>query len=260
MIGVAALSILVFYIIIYWFEPFSDFWNNFLSNLFLQLASLFAAVVATMTWAYYEKNDAPRRVWGPFALGLWLWFAAELVWGIINMTVGDVPIGLPDVFWIASYPLLGLALLNQYTILLQPERRTIWLLALLFAAGILAMNGLFSWVFLSTLENPKLLDTVVNTFYPAGDLVLAGIALWLAHKFMGGAFARPWMGLWAFSFADLLYAWLEISGAYAWSVAEENLLTTFADVAYLAAYLVLCIGVLSQWLFLKYGLRTFETA
>jgi hypothetical protein len=72
---------------------------------------------------------------------------------------------------------------------------------------------------------------------------------------MGGALARPWLGLLAFSFADLLYAWIEISGLYSWSVDQANLLSTVTDIVYLGAYLVLGFGVLSQWAFLKYGLR-----
>lgn len=254
--GVIAVCLLAAYVIIYWFQPFSNFWNNFFSNFFLQVISLYAAVVATMSWAYYEKNDAPRKVWGPFAVGLWLWFAGELFWGIINMTSGDVPVGLPDVFWVTSYFIMAYALLNQSKILFQPDRKTVWIWISIFGLSLLAITWLISVLFLNTVAEPNPLDLVVNSFYPAGDLILAGIALWLAHNFTGGAFARPWMGLLAFSIADLLYAWLEISGTYAWSVEQGNLLTTIADVAYLAAYLVLCMGVLSQWLFLRYGLRS----
>src|SRR5512133_1498428 len=116
---IASVGLLVVYVIIYLLQPFSEFWNNFFSDFFLQIASFFAAGIATMIWSYYEKTDAPRLVWGPFAIGLWLWFAAELAWGILNLTVGEVPVGLPDVFWVTAYFLLGFALLNQYKILLQ---------------------------------------------------------------------------------------------------------------------------------------------
>ncbi len=100
------------------------------------------------------------------------------------------------------------------------------------------------------------LDAIVNSFYPAGDMLLAMVALWLAHNFTGGAFARPWIGLLVFAFSDLLYAWLEISGTYAWSVNQGNLLSTISDIVYFAAYLVLFMGILHHWLFLKYGLRS----
>ncbi len=253
---VVSVGLLLFYIYIYWFEPFSEFWNNFFSNFFLVLASGLAAMIATLTWLHYDKTDAPRLVWGPFAIGLWLWCAGELSWGIINMTSGDVPVGLPDVFWVISYFIMGFALLNQYRILFRPTTRSIWTWLLVLALAILALTFMVSAIFISSAEESNKLDVIVNSFYPVGDLLLAAVALWLAHNFTGGAFARPWIGLLVFSFADLLYAWLTISGTYAWSVDQGNLLSTIADIAYLGAYLVLFIGVLYHWLFLKYGLRS----
>lgn len=252
---IISVALLGLYILVYWFEPFSEFWNNFLSNFFLQVISLFAAIVTTMIFLRYEKTDAPRQVWGPFAVGLWLWFGGELFWGILNLTVGDVPIGLPDVFWVTSYFIMGLALMNQYRILFQPELKTIWLWVLLFGLSLFASTWLMASVFFNTFSESNPLDVFVNSFYPVGDLLLSIIALWLAHKFMGGAFARPWVGLLVFSVADLSYAWLEISGTYAWSLEQGNILSTISDVMYLAAYLVLLLGVLYHWLFLKYGLR-----
>ena len=242
------------YIFIYWFEPFSQFWNSFFANFFLQVASLFAALITTLIWARYEKTDTPRQVWGPFAVSLWLWFAAEISWGYLNVTVGEVHVGLPDVFWVTAYFGLGLALLNQYRILLRPEKRALRNAVWIVALALFAFTLLIYSVFVSATDTPSKLDAAVNSFYPAGDLLLAGVALWLAGHFAGGAFARPWMGLLVFTFSDLLYAWLEASGTYSWSVDHGNLLSTISDVAYLVAYLVLFVCVLYQWLFLKYGM------
>ena len=98
---IVSVLIICFYVYIYGFEPFSPFWNQFFSNFLLQLAALCAAIVATRIWLRYEKTDVPRRIWGPFAVSLWLWFGGELSWGYLNMTIGDVKVGLPDVFWVS---------------------------------------------------------------------------------------------------------------------------------------------------------------
>jgi hypothetical protein len=254
--SVASLVLLAIYVIIYWFQPFTEYWNNFFSNFFLVLVALIAAVVASMVWALYDRTDSPRLVWGPLAIGLWLWFAADFSWAIYNMTVGNVPIGVPDLFWILSYFIFGFALLNQYRILFQPASRDLWKQVLLLVSALLVLTLAIYLIVISSVEMPNTLDAVINSFYPAADILLATIALWLAHKFMGGAFARPWIGLLIFSFADFLYAWLETSGNYAWSLEHGNLLSTISDITYLAAYLVLFMGVLHQWLFLKYGLRS----
>lgn len=251
----AALLMLTLYIVIYWYQPFSDLINNFLSNFFSQTASFIAAVLATLIWSYYESVDAPRRVWGNFAIGLWLWVAGEIVWGYINMTRGDVPIGAPDIFWVTSYYFFGQALLSQYKILTQPTSRQVIRQVLIGILALLVLIFLVYTFLLSTAEPMEKLDALVNAFYPAVDVLLSLMALWLARNFAGGIFARPWLGLLAFSISDFLYAWLELSGTYAWSVDQGNLLSTISDAAYFGAYLVLGLGVLSQWLFLKYGLR-----
>src|SRR5512141_2499358 len=119
--GILSLIYVLVYFVVYWYQPFSEYWNNLLSNLFTQFASLIAAVLAIMIWSMYDKSDAPRSVWGYFAVGLCLWFAGEVTWGYLNMTVGEVPIGLQDVFSSVSFFFFGHALVGQYRILRQPS-------------------------------------------------------------------------------------------------------------------------------------------
>ena len=252
---ITAVIVVVAYLVIYWFQPFSEFTNTLLVNSFTALASIFAAVIATMIWGLYENGEAPRRVWGNFAIGLWLWVAGEISWGYINLTRGEVPVGTQDVFWMVSYFFFGQALVTQYKIINQPtvlELRSRVLIVLLSIAGLIWLTYNF---LIMTSQTTDKVSALANAFYPGVDALLAIIALWLARNFAGGAFARPWWGILAFSFSDLTYAWLDLSGMYAWSVDQGNLLSVITDVAYFAAYLILGLGVLSQWLFLKYGLR-----
>jgi hypothetical protein len=253
---IAAVIFIAIYITLYLFEPFSDVWNSILGNSLVVIASSFTASVATMIWAHYDKTDTPRRIWAYFAIGLWLWVAGELTWGYQNVTIGEVPEGPADVFWVISYFFLGSALLFQYQILVRPARQELWSRILTGILLLIALNLIIYRVLTSGEETVIVFDVALNSFYPAADLLLALIALWLARNFMGGAFSRPWLGLLAFTFADLLYAWIEASGLYSWSVNEANPLSTITDVAYVGAYLVLGLGVLSQWVFLKYGLRS----
>jgi hypothetical protein len=253
---IAAVILTAIYILIYWLQPFTQIWNTILSDLFLVIASSFAAIVATLIWLRYDPLDAPRRVWGPFAIGLWLWVVAETIWGYLNVTQGEVPEGPADVFWIVSYLFFAQALLFQYRIVAHPTKRELMSRSSIAIFFLLALCLLIYGVLHSASASAGRLDAAINSFYPAADLLLALIALWLARNFMGGAFSRPWLGLLAFSFADLLYAWIEVSGLYSWSANQGNLLSGISDVAYLAAYLVLGLGILSHWVFLKYGLRS----
>ena len=251
----ASMLFIIIYVLVYWFEPFTAVWNNFFSNFFPVIASLATAVIATLIWRFYDKTDAPRKIWAPFMIGLWMWVAAEISWGVINMLHDEVPLGLPDLFWVSAYGLLGLALYFQYQILFNPPlpkliSRTV--ISVLFVVG---FTLLISTLFTSAVGAMQQWDAVVSSFYPVADLLLAVIALKLARNFGGGALSRPWMGLIVFAISDLLYAWLEISGMYTWSVAEGNLYSTIADVTYVIAYLVMGLSLLYHWLFLKYGMR-----
>jgi hypothetical protein len=246
---------MVAYIVLYLFEPFSEVLNTFFSNFFLQVASFVAALIAFLIWRHYDKNDTPRRVWGPFTIGLFLWFIAEMTWGYINITQTEVPVGPADVFWIIAYLFFGWALISQYVILLRPSFNK------LLARIVMAVLFLVTFTLLTYLAIIKLsgssnyMDALINSFYPVADMLLAIVAIRLAHNFSGGALARPWLGLIVFAFSDLFYAWLEISGLYTWSATQCNLLTTISDVLYLTAYIVMGISLLYQWLFLKYGMR-----
>jgi hypothetical protein len=254
----AATGLVVVYSIIYFLEPFSTFTNNLLVNTLTITAAVFSATCATLTWGLYEKNDAPRRIWGFFAFGLWLWVMGEVTWGYQNLTLpnGEVPIGVSDVFWVVAYYFLGQALLSQYQLLLRPTKseltkRVTWVVLFLVVVFVLIFSALL-WLDISA----NVVDTLVNAFYPAGDITLALAAIWLTRNFQGGALGRPWIGLLVFTFTDLMYAWLQLSGAYAWSLDQGNLVSGFSDIIYFSAYLVLGIGSFSQWLFLKYGLRS----
>lgn len=252
----AALLFLTVYTFIYWVEPFTDVWNTTLTNSFLIFAASGTAVMATLTWKRYEPSDVPRKIWIYFTVGLWLWATAELIWGYLNVTQGEVPEGISDLFWISGYFFFGYALFVQYQILAHPGLRESWRLILIVLGLLLALYGIVYGVLTLGIGAPAAFGTAVNAFYPAADLLLALVAFWLARHFMGGAFSRPWFGLLAFSFADLLYAWIELSGLYSWSVNQANALSTLTDVVYLAAYLVLGWCILSQWVFMRYGLRS----
>lgn len=252
---IIALVYIAIYAAVYIWEPFSEPWNTILTNMFLVIAASFAAMLATLIWDRYEPGDLPRGIWLRFAVGLWLWSIAELVWGFLNIAQGEVPEGVADVFWVAAYVFFAAALLQQYRILARPSESELLRLVFFIILALFALYIPLYYYYVSSAGADGWFAPVVNSFYPVADLLLAVIAIWLVRHFGGGAFSRPWMGLLAFSFTDLLYAWMEISGIYSWSVDQANLWSTLFDVAYLGAYIILGLGILSQWVFLKYGMR-----
>src|SRR5512147_3168326 len=123
---IAAVLCIAIYVLIYLQEPFPGSWNDILLYVLLVLAAAWAASLATMICLRYEQEETPHRLWRFFAIGVWLWTAAELTYAYWDMTSDSVPKGLQDVFWVAAYIFFAYALFIQYRLLANPHKREMW--------------------------------------------------------------------------------------------------------------------------------------
>jgi hypothetical protein len=232
-------------------------WKSVYRNFTSPVAAALGASLATYIWRRFDPADRPRAVWRNFALGLWMWTVAEIIWAIYLQVQGDVPaVSLADVPWVIAYFFFGAALLQQYRLVfhstLKQERR--FVAAAIVTVVILSMAGTAVLRrIVGTPEGPLL--TFLNVFYPLGDLALAVVALTLARAFGGGLWARPWLALLVFAVADTLYTGLLLSGLYAVSVERGNVLSMIADTVYLDAYIALALACHAQLLLLRRGPR-----
>jgi hypothetical protein len=254
----SAVSLVVLYAFIYFFEPFPGSGNDLASNLLTVFSSLASAVAATMIWAFYDKADAPRHVWERFAIGLWLWCLAEAIWAFLNMRDGEVNIGWADFFWVLAYGFMFGALFQQHRILSfeNPETTRKWMAWMSVPFALLAV--LLVLILINFFFPLDFITNLVNGFYPLGDLLVGLLALWLIRSFQGGTFVRPWVSLIIFAVADFLYFVLEYTGVYSWSVESSNILSSLTDILYFAAYLAITVGILGQWLSLRYSFLPFK--
>lgn len=250
---IGAVLFIAVYALVYIREPFSDLGDVLIINLLLVIAAALAAGIATMIWMRYEPAEPARRIWRSFAMGLWLWASAELIYGYMDIAQAEVTVGMPDLFWVSAYIFFAYALFLQYHLLAQPTKQELGKQGALAVAALLVLYFVLYRVLVTWVHPGSWVEAAVNTFYPVADLFLALIAVWLIRHFRGGVFARPWVGLLAFSFTDLLYAFIDTSGLYD---QANSSWTALFDTTYVAAYLVLGLGLLSLWAFLKYGLRS----
>jgi hypothetical protein len=262
----AAVSVVICiaYALFYLYPPLADRWGDLGSNLLTVLAAVLCAASASNVLVRHGRSEAPFAIWLNFSIGLWLWALAEVVWAGLNLTLGEVPVpSLADGLWLLGYVFFGIGLLRQYRIVFGARR---------------SLNGIFAGLFLLTLvltllivvlvtPAPPLtvlrgifsgqapLGAYIDLYYPLGDLAIGLLALGLVWLFRGGALARPWLALFIFTISDGLYAWLVQTGAYAWSAQQANLASLLVDLIYVAAYLVLGLGLLSHFLLLRFGPR-----
>jgi hypothetical protein len=241
-------AILAGYVFVYQNSPFSEDWNKFLIDLADPLTALMAAIAVTAVLLSYRKEDKPYPVWLYFAIGMWAWVLAESLWSFMDFTTGEVPsVGVPDVFWLVGYGILTFALRNQYQLVYRTEIKlwkilAIWLGIMLTVLAVLVVVG-----------NPLTLENFVNYFYPIIDFALCIAAIQLFMTFGAGKLSWPWIGLFVMGISDAVYAWLNATGQYQVSSEAGTWLSPFTDTTYVAAYLILAIGFLMQYLLLRLG-------
>jgi hypothetical protein len=248
-LGIAfALLWTVAYIFIYRLEPFNAALNLFLLNFISVTSALSCASLLTLVVSYYEPGEPPRKVWLMFALAIWAWTAADTIWSLYNMSVGEVPaLSAADLFWIAGYVFFTFSLISQFQLIrFERSRRHYWMGAIIWL-GILLFTTL---VMFFSGENS--LEQFFAFFYPIADFAVGVAAISLALTFRRGTLARPWLALFGFVVADSLYLWATLSGSFDW-VSRSGWLTLLSELIYVIAYLFLAWAALSQYLALRFG-------
>jgi hypothetical protein len=254
----ASVVLLALYFAIYQWAFLPDPWNDIFTYFAFPLAAGLAAASALAIWLSFGKGEPPKRIWFHYALALLGWALAELAYAIIaTLNEGDVPIpSITDLFWTVSYGAFAAAFLYQFRILFNPSRRkeNTWLAAGFGGAIVVTLLGVLLFRLVVEPETEQTwIATLIMVFYPVADIVLALAALRLARTFGSGLWGRAWIGLIVMAMADLLYSWLDLTGLYANSVAQGNLLSLAADWLYLLSYLILAFGCYSQYLLVKFG-------
>lgn len=240
-----AVVFLAGYIWIYQFEPFSEEWNNILIYLADPISSLLAAIGVTAVLTCYTRSEKPYSVWWFFALGAWFWFAAESYYSYVSYSSGEAPsVGPADVLWFIGYGLVSLAMYYQYQVIQKINHGILKLIGIWVLLILLTI--LLVWVISPRGDVVGVeFDTVVAYLYPVLDFAICLVSFRIYMVFGGGKLSRPWIGLLVLGISDALWAALV---AY-----QPDQSSIISDASYVAAYLILAIGFLRQFLLMRLG-------
>lgn len=193
------------------------------------LPSLITAGTATVValWAAlrFERGEGLQRQWFFVGLGTLALFAGDAIYAYLEVFARqEVPFpSVADAFYLASFPLMGAALLMA----LLGFRKSLNLKPALLAAG--AIAALVTTVLWGSVFSPILADTeasvlerVLGVFYPVGDfwlLVFPALALSIAlGRFGAGRIVWPWWAVVAgfalIAAADTAFSLMQASDAY----------------------------------------------
>jgi hypothetical protein len=248
--------LILLYALLYLYAPFSPSLNDLVINGLIALAAAAAAYLSLRVWASFAGDEAPRRIWGNFALALCMWTAGEVVWAYYAFTAQSVPpLSAADFFYTGAFIFFARAFVHQYQVLNPSAARSIASRTLWICLGVLGVSLLAALLFSRLWPGPQasVLEIFPTVFYPFGDLVLAAAALQLRRIFGRGQWGRVWLALLVFTAADAVYAVLLLTGWYSFAVDQASWTSFAADTLYFSAYILLAAACFSQWALLRFG-------
>ena len=254
-----AVAITAIYVLVYLTQPFPPEWNENFMNYAPAVAAGLCATVATWLWRHFDRAERLYAVWGFFALSLWTWTIADVTWPLYPLLGNgmEVPtLSPPNACWVAGYIFFAVALVLQWRLAFRPTRRQEQggIAGGVLVTLVLTLVG--AWVLVQFTGSEWELSVFLDAFYPAGDLILALAAWALARAFGKGLWARPWLSLLVFAFADALYTWTYDLGVYSSTPGAPGfMITVLADTLYLDAYLVVALACYAQLLLVQNGPR-----
>jgi hypothetical protein len=200
------------------------------------------AVAFSLNVVYRQKLDGLLgRAYGGLAIGLLLWFSAELIWGYYNIIARiEVPFpSLADAFWLAGYGPLGYHLFSTSKLYRAFHNASKRIIVVGLAVAVFSAIYIFYIVSLSHISWPNsILAMGITIAYPIADaVVLVPAVLSIAKSGRGDLTAVPWIFIfWVFTaIADALFGY----------AADANIAGQFTiwNLFYNAAYLMMAAGL-----------------
>jgi hypothetical protein len=214
--------------------------------------SMIAAALAIRTWSDIHAKDVSKSVWAGIAAGLGLWAIGDVASASATMIYGDnVPqITISDIFWLAAYVALSIALLLRSRSLgITPGKRQ-----MLSSFGVIVALLILSvyfviWPLIKNAANHDVAASLVNVLYPIGDVLVMMLSIFIIIRLGEGSLAAVWqvlaLGLALRSFGDLMYNFATANGLY-WPDDHLTLVSILSDIPYVTSYLAISLGIYMQ--------------
>lgn len=214
----AGLYMLVFsaWLILKWTDPSLE---NLIANLGYLPLSFFSAACALYISNQKQVEEHTKRAWQFIAAGLLALAIGDVIYTILDFTKDVGFPGLPDLFYLAFYPLAFIGLIAIPTKVADPTQQKTWRLDL----AIVMMSAVaILWYFIiaptAAAGGEDWLSKLVAGAYPAMDLLLiASIVSLLFQRSRENtrqSLILLAVGLAVYVVADIIYAWQVLEDTY----------------------------------------------
>ncbi|MEX0663906.1 MAG: GGDEF domain-containing protein [Acidimicrobiia bacterium] len=240
-----AVTAIVAYVGVYLVWTFTHFAGD--PTTVSDLAPIPVGIIAT--WLAWRASRArsldvcTRRAWLLIAFGIAAWAVGDITWAFLEVVQNSTPFpSVADAGYLAFYPLAFAGLLVMPVPRRPSDRTTLWLdTATVMIGTLMAVWYLVIGPTLSSTSGDWLSEAL-SLAYPTGDLILVlGVARILLRR-PGSGTARALLvlggGILSTTIADVMYARLELSGAYSAG--------SFTDVLWIAALVLMGVAAYFQ--------------
>ena len=213
---------------------------------------LVCVVLFVVTKRIAGRSRRLAMAWGTIALAMLLSFAADAIWAILEVGLQQSPFpSIADFFYLAFYPvfLVGVLLLLNKPATRSERINTILDMSIIMVAAILGFwNLLIGPIVLANAGQP-MLEQVLLTAYPVGNLVLFGALLAIIYTRTGEETATPLLllggSILVLIITDVIYSHQTLVGTY----ASGGIL----DLGWIVCYLLVGMAGISQWAAIQSG-------
>ena len=213
-------------------EYSAEFWSNTLN---LVLTSILLAVCIVNNFKI-GSNGKHGRAWIFFTLAIALWYIAERIWTLNELTDIDAWPSYADLFWLVGYVfyfMFGVMYLKPFAS--QISRKNILTVSLVSLSVLIV-------VFYTTESQTDTFERILYAVYPIADSVmLIPVILGMMLFFKGHvkfSLVLLFFGMLSFVIADYGFLYFDSIGEYYTG--------HIVDIPYLWAYAILISGVISN--------------
>lgn len=244
--GLWALSAAIYmllYAIWIFFKWTNPAYERLIADLGYLPLSFFAAINAVYTTYQMEIDLRTRRAWQLIALGLICFAVADVLYLVLEFTIGIVFPSIPDFLYLAFYPLVFIGLIIIPTQLSDPAQKKTWKFDLaIITTGFAAILWYFIIAPTAASGGEKWFAWLVAGAYPAMDiLLLASIASLLFRN----SEINTRRSLYLLGFGLIIYVIGDI--AYAWLVLQDSYFSgSWVDIIWTVSYFIIGLAALRQ--------------
>src|SRR5688572_23760799 len=211
------------------------------------LASLVSLQVYWI-WKDAAQDKAARPVWTYLLAGMAVWTCGDIIWAYYALVLHiDVPYpSWADALWVGGYFFLFAGLYAQFrTYNIRPGRR-VWQNIAVFASVLIVLTGYFVLLpIFQDFDSTRLLESLLNIFYPVLDLVLLPLCFLILGTLGEGKLAVAWriitVGFMIRAVSDLIFSYITWQEIYM-PDGKANLVSAAYDFIFAMSYPVIGPG------------------